>query len=153
MHNCVKKTPIEIRTQYWRTSGGSFVKKLLNICVVCKKINSRPYRYLAESDLSKYRFNDDHPFIAVDVSLYTCTFVYSFSRFIPRRGCPSLLVSDNRTIFTANEIQSFISDRNIIWKFNIDATQLWGGMWERLIASVKRCAKKVIGLQRLLFIE
>ena len=26
-------------------------------------------------------------------------------------------------------------------------------MWERLVASVKRCAKKVIGLQRLSFIE
>ena len=106
----------------------------------------------------------------VYVSLYTCastraiildvvhnakadTFVYSFSRFIARRGCPSLVVSDNGTIFTVNKTQSFISVRNIIWKFNIDAAPWWGGMWERLVASVKRCAKKVIGLQRLSFIE
>ena len=163
------------------------------MCVVCKKNNSRPYRYPTESDLPKYRFNDEHPFTAVGVdylgllyclpvfsnngdmkkvyvSLYTCastraiildvvhnakadTFVYSFSRFIARRGCPSLVVSDNGTIFTASETQSFIYVRNIIWKFNIDAAPWWGGMWERLVASVKRCTRKVIGLKRLLFIE
>ena len=89
----------------------------------------------------------------VYVSLYTCasnraiildvvhnakadTFVYSFSRFIAKRGCPSLVVSDNGTIFTANKTQSFISVRNIIWKFNIDAGPWWGGMWERLVASI-----------------
>ena len=192
LHNGVKQTLTEIRTRYWIPSSRSFVKKLLNMCVVCRKINSRPC-YSTESGLPKYRFNDSHPFTAVGVdylgplyclpvfsnndnmkkvyvSLYTCAstraiildvvhnakadaFVYSFSRFIARRGCLSLVVSDNGTIFTANETQSFISIRNIIWKFNIDAAPWWGGMWERLVASVKHCAKKVIGLQRLSLIE
>ena len=193
LHNGVKQTLTEIRTQYWISSGRSFVKKLLNLCVVCKKINSRPYSYPNESDLPKYRFNNDYPFTAVGidylgplyclpvflktddmkkvyVSLYTCaatraiildvvhnakadTFIYSFTRFIARRGCPSLVVSDNGTNFTADVTQSFVSARNIVWKFNIDAAPWWGGMWERLVGSVKRCAKKVIGMQRLSFIE
>ena len=67
LHNDVKQTLTEIRTQYWISSGRSFVKKLLNLCVVCKKINSRPYSYPNESDLPKYRFNNDHPFTAVGI--------------------------------------------------------------------------------------
>ena len=154
MHKGVKQTLTEIRTRYWIPSGRSFVNKLLNICVECKKINSRLYCYPTESDLPKYRFNDGHTFTAVGVdylgplyclpvfsnndnmkkvyvSLYTCgstraivldvvynakadTFVYSFSRSLARRGCPSLVVSDNGTIFTANETQSFFSVRKII---------------------------------------
>ena len=48
--------------------------------------------------------------------------------------------------------QSFISVRNIKWKFNIDAAPWWGEMREQLV-SVKRCVKKVIDLQRLSFIK
>ena len=62
------------------------------------------------------------------------TFVHSFSRFIARRVCSSLDILGNGTIFTANETQSFIGVRNIIWKFNIDAAPWWVGIWERLVA-------------------
>ena len=37
------------------------------MCLVCKKIDSHPYRYPTELDLPKFRFNDDHPFTVVGV--------------------------------------------------------------------------------------
>ena len=49
--------------------------------------------------------------------------------------------------------QSFISVRNIKWKFNIDAAPWWGEMREQLVVSVKGCVEKVIDLQRLSFIK
>ena len=42
LQNRVKQTLTEIRTRYWTSSGIPFVKKLLNVCAICKKINSRP---------------------------------------------------------------------------------------------------------------
>ena len=58
----VKQTLSEIRAKYWITSGRSFVKRIIGPCVVCKKLNSRPYAYPGHSDLPSLRFDDRHPF-------------------------------------------------------------------------------------------
>ena len=106
----------------------------------------------------------------VSVVIYTCTtmravllevvsnantdnFLSSFTRFLSRRGCPSLMVSDHGSVFAADATQEFVSDRGINWKFNLDCAPWFGGIWERLVASVKRCMKKVIGTERLTFVE
>ena len=81
------------------------------------------------------------------------TFISSFNRFISRRGCPSTMVSDNGSTFKAEETQSFASNRYIKWKFNVESAQWWGGMWERLVASVKKSIKIVVGIRRITFIE
>ena len=81
------------------------------------------------------------------------TFISSFNRFISRRGCPSVMVSDNGPSFKAEETQSFISNRYIKWKFNVESAPWWGGMWERLVASVKKCIKIVVDIRRINYIE
>ena len=73
------------------------------------------------------------------------TFINSCIRFISRRGCPQEILSDNGSVFTADETQTFAANRNITWKFNIAEAPWFGGFWERLVSSVKRCLKKTIG--------
>ena len=63
------------------------------------------------------------------------------------------MVSDNGPSFKAEETQSFISNRYIKWKFNVESAPWWGGMWERLVASVKKCIKIVVGIRRINYIE
>ena len=63
------------------------------------------------------------------------------------------MVSDHGSVFAADATQEFVSDRGINWKFNLDCAPWFGGIWERLVASVKRCMKKVIGTERLTFVE
>ena len=41
----------------------------------------------------------------------------------------------------------------IKWKFNIESAPWLGGMWERLVASVKKCIKIVVGIRRINYIE
>ena len=81
------------------------------------------------------------------------TFINSFIRFISRRGCPKIMLSDNGSVFTANDTQRFAAERNISWKYSIEYAPWHGGFWERLVASVKRCLKKTIGKACLSYVE
>ena len=63
------------------------------------------------------------------------------------------MISDNGSIFTAETTHKFASNRRIDWKFNLQEAPWFGGMWERLVASVKGCLKKVLGKKRITYVE
>ena len=84
------------------------------------------------------------------------SFLQSFRRFASRRGLPSTLMSDNaktikagckevKTIVRSHEVQRYLSSNRVTWKFIVERTPWWGGFWERLIQSVKKCHKKTVG--------
>ena len=81
------------------------------------------------------------------------TFTNAFSRFVARRGCPNVVVSDNGPTFDSTETKTFLANHFIEWKPILEAAPWWGGMYERLVASVKRCIKKVVGVHTLTYIE
>ena len=58
------------------------------------------------------------------------SFLQSFRRFIARRGCPALMISDNGAPFVADETKEFASNHLIDWKFNVPLSPWTGGMWE-----------------------
>ena len=59
----------------------------------------------------------------------------------------------NGSVFTADETQRFMTNRLINWKFSLDCAPWQGGIWERLVASVKRCIKKVVGVKTITYIK
>lgn len=87
---------------------------------------------------------------AIDIELVsglsTKAFLLTFKRFISRRGCPSIIHSDNATNFVgsrnqlrdlytffktkqnAKTIQNFLSMREIQWKFIPAKSPHWGGL-------------------------
>ena len=83
------------------------------------------------------------------------TFIRSFKRFVCRRGIPRLVVSDNATtfktaarvlstVFDLPDVQRYLLNLKLKWRFNLERAPWWGGFFERLIRCVKRCLKKVI---------
>ena len=42
---------------------------------------------------------------------------------------------------------------NVKWTFNLEKAPWWGGMFERMIQSMKRCLHKTIGSARLMYDE
>ena len=70
-------------------------------------------------------------------------------RFISNRGSPQIIISDNGKYFTSEHAQNFVNNLNIKWKFNIEGAPWTGGFFERLIRSVKRYLKNILGNARL----
>ncbi|XP_064479081.1 uncharacterized protein LOC135392294 [Ornithodoros turicata] len=93
--------------------------------------------------------------------LTTKSFVMAFRRFISRRGAPSTIYSDNAltfkkaaqdikklwTVVRSTDAQDFAAKNRISWKFIVERAAWWGGMWERLVRSVKTCLRRVLGRQ------
>ena len=48
---------------------------------------------------------------------------------------------------------SFIHQIGPEWKFILPASPWWGGFWERLVQSTKRCLRKVLGKSKLTYEE
>ena len=88
----------------------------------------------------------------------------SFRRFTARRGTPSTIITDNGGTFkpAAKEIinalnhpdvKRFFAGRRTTWHFNLERAPWWGGFFERLVKSTKRCLKKTLGSAKLTYEE
>ena len=80
-------------------------------------------------------------------------FINCFTRFIARRGCPNKIITDKGGAYTADETQKFMASRFVKSQFTLDSAPWQGGLWERIIACVKRCIKKVIGVKTVSYVE
>lgn len=92
------------------------------------------------------------------------TFLRSFKRFSARRGLPSRVVSDNRKTFKAaaktiqavlthEDVKRYFSGLGVKWVFNLSKAPWWGGIFERIVRSTKRCLKKILGQAKLSYDE
>jgi hypothetical protein len=83
-------------------------------------------------------------------------FLASLKRFIARRGRPKIIYSDNGTTFRAaskwlkkvqndEQLNNFLSERSVQWRFNLSLAPWWGGQYKRLIGLFKRVFYKSIG--------
>ncbi|XP_043219625.1 uncharacterized protein LOC122380499 isoform X1 [Amphibalanus amphitrite] len=94
-------------------------------------------------------------------SMDTDGFLMAFRRFVARRGRPRVVWSDNGSNLVAGEkelkvcldewnqekIVDELSQRQIDWRFNPPNASHKGGVWERLVSSVKRALRVVLGNQ------
>nr|XP_047122452.1 uncharacterized protein LOC124805948 [Hydra vulgaris] len=90
-------------------------------------------------------------YLVPDTSAESC--IRSLRRFFAKRGTPSEILSDNGSQFTSNLTQNFTSSLGITWHFNIPAAPWWGGFFERLVGSTKRCLRKITHKDQLSYEE
>ena len=92
------------------------------------------------------------------------SFIRSFKRFTARRGFPREIISDNGKTFKAAaktianvlnhpEALQYFAGVGMQWSFNLEKAPWWGGIFERMIKSVKRCLRKTIGQAKLTYDE
>ena len=95
-----------------------------------------------------------HLELVADMS--TDTFIRCLKRFAARRGMPRRILSDNGKSFKAAAVflGRVFKDQTVIdhlstfgteWQFNVEKAPWWGGVFERLVKSTKRCLRKFIG--------
>jgi len=56
-------------------------------------------------------------------------------------------------ITRAEEVRRHLTNKQIEWRIIVEKAPWWGGYWERLVQSVKRCLRKTIGRSSLKFEE
>ena len=89
-------------------------------------------------------------------SLSVESFLKSFKRFTARRGVPLKIISDNGKTFKAaakilkgiadhGDMSRYLVEIKTQWLFNVERAPWWGGVFERMVKSVKRCLRKVMG--------
>lgn len=102
-------------------------------------------------------------------ALTTEAFVAALSRFVSRRGVPTLIRSDNGTNFQGTnnylrDVYKFLEDqkcylghamalRGITWRFDPPVCPHWGGIFEAVVKSAKTHLRRVIGETILTFEE
>ena len=103
-----------------------------------------------------------HLELAPDLSVES--FLSLFRRFAARRGLPATLISDNAKTFKTSskeiikiarypDVICYLKNCRISRRFIVEQAPWWGGFWERLIRSIKRCLKKCIGRANLTWEE
>ena len=99
--------------------------------------------------------------IEITSSLDTDSFINALRRFISLRGNPSSVYSDNGSNFHTGEqemrtaiddwnqraICEFLRLKNISWKFNPPYDSHMGGVWERVIRSIRKILTALLGQQ------
>ena len=94
----------------------------------------------------------------------TTAFLRCVKRFAARRGLPRRIISDNaKTFKSAAKFLKAVSDHpdtkkyfastGIEWRFNLERARWWGGLFERMVKSVKRCLRKMVGRASLSYDE
>ncbi|KAL6729376.1 hypothetical protein Aduo_000434 [Ancylostoma duodenale] len=102
-------------------------------------------------------------------NMSTGAFLECLIRFVSRRGVPSiirtycgtnfrlgqkiidLLYENNET--TGESVMSYCANQKIRWIFNPPAAPWMGGVWERLVRTVKQAFRKAIGRRKLSFTQ
>ena len=191
-HNGVRETLLEIRSKYWIPKGRQTVKRILNKCLFCRKLEGLPYPSPAVSDLPEFRVARGRAFKATGVdlcspvytkvhskskqmtknyiSITTCAssrmihleilpdqttaaYLRSQRRFIAQQGIPKLIVSDNGKTFKGRALKQLNARQGMKWRYNLSRTPWWGGLFECLIRSIKRCLIKSIMKMKLTYKE
>ena len=88
--------------------------------------------------------------------LSTDTFIRCLKRFAARRGLPHKFLSDNGKTFKATArflsavfkdktVQEHLANQGCQWIFNVERAPWWGGVFEQMVRSTKRCLRKMVG--------
>ena len=101
----------------------------------------------------------------------TNAFIACLRRFLSRRGCPSLIWSDNGTNFvgaageikelfkfvknqdTRDKVSRYLTDQHITWKFIPQRSPHFGGLWEAAVKSMKYHLRRIVGDLKLTYEE
>ena len=95
-----------------------------------------------------------HLDIVMDMT--TETFIRCLKRFAAQRGLPQRFISDNGNTFKAaakflksvskdDTVRDYLAEKGWELTFNVERAPWWGGAFERMVRSTKRCLRKMVG--------
>jgi hypothetical protein len=90
------------------------------------------------------------------LDMSTDKFLLALQRFTGRRGVPNTVYTDNAqtfhaakgelrelcTVLSAAKTHQYFAEQGICWTFITPRAAWWGGWWERMVSTTKRCCGK-----------
>ena len=84
------------------------------------------------------------------------SFIRCLKRFAARRGLPAKLLSDNGKTFKAaakyirnvmkdGTVKTYLTGLGTEWLFSVERAPWWGGVFEHMVQTTKRCLRKIVG--------
>ena len=175
LHQGVEAGLTLLRQRHWVLKGRRLLRELKRKCVTCRKMDAQPADQIsAPLPEDRVKYSRPFSVCGVDyagplqvrvansrakvwIALFVCgvtravhlelvrslstdDFLLAFRRFVARRGCPAKMRSDKATVFVAGA-----KVLSIPWVFNPPAAPWFGGFYERLVGTIKRPLKKVLG--------
>ncbi|GFV60182.1 integrase catalytic domain-containing protein [Trichonephila clavipes] len=170
------------RRKFWIPKGQQRVKKVIKKCLICRKYSLKPANQIT-AQLPKDRLLENPPFeiCGLDFArpiLYKCDkevkkcYFAIFTCAVAREDlsldeavvalCFRITLSfksaSKDLIYFAKILKNtvfkdFISSRGITWKFIVERAPWLGGIYERLVKSVKDPLRKILGIAFLTFEE
>ena len=96
MHGGVKSTLTELRARFWIIQGRQLVRKLLYKCMICRKLEGRPYQATTPPPLPEFWVKECSPFpyTVVDFAgpLYRLLCQKSFWPYVKNHSASKLVV-------------------------------------------------------------
>lgn len=98
--------------------------------------------------------------LEVTKDLSSTAFINAYRRFIVYRFTPKIIYSDNAKTFVAAskyidqiyntpEIQNYLANRDVAWRFSANLSSWWGGFWERMVKTTKQSLYKTFGAYKM----
>ena len=172
-HGGVSTTLTEVSQRFWIVHGRRVVRSVIHQCRKCRRFLAKPFKG-EESTLPSERTTLGRPFLSTGLDfggplfvkggnkvyflVLTCfttravhlelvdsmdavTLLLALRRFFARRGVPDYMYSDNALSFklAAKNL------RFLRWDFIPPKAPWFGGLYERLVGSVKTALKKSLG--------
>ena len=180
-HGGVSTTLTEVSQRFWIVRGRRVVRSVIHKCRKCRRFLAKPFQG-EESSLPSERTTIGRPFLSTGLDfggplivkggkkvyflVLTCfttravhlelvnnmeatTLLLALRRFFGRRGVPEYMYSDNALSFklAAKNL------RFLRWDFIPPKAPWFGGLYERLVGSVKTALKKSLGSAYISFRE
>ena len=176
-HSGVASTLSFIRSNYWIVRERQVAKSSIQKCFLCKYVQGKVLLGPETPTLPEFRIKCNHSFEFVEVDYagpiyftFTCwvtratnleitvdlgkkSLLLALGRLLAKRGQSKLIISYNFKIFKSERVKDFLRNNNIEWKFILERSPWWGGLYERLIGITKSCLKNVMAKGLLTFEE
>ena len=171
MTRCITMAPRKhLQKSVRNFEGRSLVKKLIHKCRICRRHEGPHYQVPPPPPLPEYRVSRQSPFESTGIDFAGPLYV----RYPGKNGtskvwlclftCARRFISDNAQTFKCTEkmlksmvkqrkVHQYLLTNKILRIFNVERAPWWGGLFERMVKSTKRCLRKVIGRSKLYYDE
>ncbi|MCP9257567.1 Pao retrotransposon peptidase family protein [Dirofilaria immitis] len=140
------------------SSGRTEVKRVLNKCYGCKRWKAKSFKLPLMPDYHDSRTVRSRIFARIGLDhlgpVTAKTEVrMAKRRFVARRGCPELILSDNASQFhlvyrtikkQESQLSNFLTSKGIIWKCITPMAPWSGGIYERIVGITKGAFRKAV---------